>query len=187
MHPYEIQRLIREWHKDEFLVLKRGSLYHAIERLRAAGLIDPVGTSRAGRRPERTTYRLTEAGEQEAPRWLREMLAQPVQDATPFFAALSFLMVLAPGQVAEQLEERARLLASEIAGLKGALEEMVPRIGRLPLIEVEYAWAMREAELAWVQTLLEDLRAGELQWDPRALAGAAAQQIQSWSRPPPAD
>jgi DNA-binding PadR family transcriptional regulator len=187
MHPYEIQRLIREWHKDEFLVLKRGSLYHAIERLRAAGLIDPVGTSRAGRRPERTTYRLTEAGEQEAPRWLREMLAQPVRDATPFFAALSFLMVLAPGQVAEQLEERARRLASEIAGLKAALVEMVPRIGRLPLIEVEYARAMREAELAWVQTLLEDLRTGELQWDPGALRGAAAQQLPPWSRPPPGD
>src|SRR5690242_2922629 len=58
MHPYEMQRLIREWHKDEFLDLKRGSLYHAIERLRRAGLIDVVETTREGRRPERTVYRL---------------------------------------------------------------------------------------------------------------------------------
>ena len=37
MHPYEIQRLIREYHKDAFLDLKRGSLYHAIGQLRDAG------------------------------------------------------------------------------------------------------------------------------------------------------
>jgi DNA-binding PadR family transcriptional regulator len=187
MHPYEIQRLIREWHKEEFLVLKRGSLYHAIERLRAAGLIDPVETSREGRRPERTIYRLTEAGEKEAPRWLREMLARPGRDSVQFFAALSFLAVLAPGEVAEQLDERARLLASEIAGLKAALVQMVPRIGRLPMIEVEYARALREAELTWVRTLLEDLQTGELHWGPGAMPGVAAQPIQPESRPPQVD
>jgi len=34
MHPYEMQRLIRRRRKDDFLVLKQGSLYHAIGRLR---------------------------------------------------------------------------------------------------------------------------------------------------------
>src|SRR5690242_14900046 len=57
MHPYEMQRLIRERHKDEFLDLKRGSLYHAMERLQAAGLVEPMETFREGRRPERTVYR----------------------------------------------------------------------------------------------------------------------------------
>jgi DNA-binding PadR family transcriptional regulator len=184
MHPYEIQRLIREWHKEEFLVLKRGSLYHAIERLQAAGLIDPVETSREGRRPERTIYRLTEAGEQAAHRWLRKMLAQPARDSTELFAALSFLSVLAPRDVAEQLEERARVLAVEIAGWKTALEEMVPRIGRLPMIEVEYARAMREAELAWVKTLLEDVRTGALHWDPEPAPPVAAQRIRPGEGPP---
>ena len=36
MHPYEMQRLIRERHKDDVLDLKRGSLYHAIDRLEKA-------------------------------------------------------------------------------------------------------------------------------------------------------
>src|SRR6516162_10501112 len=88
MHPYEMQRLIREWHKDEFLDLKRGSLYHAIDRLRRAGLIDPVETSREGRRPERTVYRLTEQGQRETLVWLRELLARPVREPGQFFAAL---------------------------------------------------------------------------------------------------
>src|SRR5262245_9612254 len=91
MHPYEMQRLIREWHKDEFLDLKRGSLYHAIGRLRRARLIDPVETSREGRRPERTVYRLTDEGEQAVLDWLREILARPAKEPSQLFAALSFL------------------------------------------------------------------------------------------------
>ena len=76
-HPYEMQRLIRERHKDDFLQLKPGSLYHAIERLAKAGLIEEMETSREGRRPERTVYRLTECGDVEALAWLRGLLSKP--------------------------------------------------------------------------------------------------------------
>jgi DNA-binding PadR family transcriptional regulator len=173
MHPYEMQRRIREWHKDEFLDLKRGSLYHAIEQLRRAGWIEPIETSREGRRPERTVYRLTEAGEREMLRWLQELLAQPKREPTSFFAALSFLSQLSPQSVREQLEQRLGLLEAEVAGLKTVLKTMVPKIGRLVLVEVEYAKAMRQAELAWVKSLLEDLRTGKLSWDPEALRRCA--------------
>src|SRR4029079_11077784 len=59
MHPYEILRLLKERHEEEVLVLKRGSLYHAIDRLLAAGHIQELDTRRQGRRPGRTAYRLT--------------------------------------------------------------------------------------------------------------------------------
>jgi DNA-binding PadR family transcriptional regulator len=174
MHPYEMQRLIREWHKDEFLDLKRGSIYHAINRLRRGGLIDPVETTREGRRPERTVYRLTGQGEQAVLDWLRDMLAKPARETNQFFAALSFLPTLHPDVVAEELRRRAGLLESEIACWTGVLATMVPRIGRLPLVEIEYRRAMKEAELAWVRSLLDDLRAGKLRWDPEALRQFAA-------------
>jgi DNA-binding PadR family transcriptional regulator len=169
MHPYEMQRRIREWHKDEYLDLKRGSLYHAIERLHRAGLIEPVETTREGRRPERTVYRLTERGEQEVMDWLRQLLAKPVREPNQFFAALSFLPLLHPETVLEQLQQRVGQLEAGIAVYNRVLEEMVPKIGRLVLVEVEYERAMREAELAWVKALMEDLRTGRLQWNPEAL------------------
>src|SRR6266700_3691399 len=106
MHPYEMQRLIRQRHKDAFLDLKRGSLYHAIERLQRAGLIDPVETSREGRRPERTIYRLTDLGEREVLDWLRELLAQPARETSQFVAAVSFLAQLTPEDARDQLSER---------------------------------------------------------------------------------
>ena len=36
-------------------------------------------------------------------------------------------------------------------------------------VEVEYALAMKKAELGWVRALLEDLQSGKLRWDPEAI------------------
>jgi DNA-binding PadR family transcriptional regulator len=175
MHPYEMQRLIREWHKDAFLDLKRGSLYHAIERLGRASFIEPVETTREGRRPERTVYRLTDTGENAGIEWLRELLAKPVPEPTQFFAALSFLPHLTPEIVVEQLKERVGFLELEIASLRTVLETMTPRIGRLVLIEVEYLKAMRQADLKWVKSFLGELQAGTLVWNPQQVLAAAAE------------
>ncbi len=172
LHPYEMQRRIREWKKDNFLDLKRGSLYHAIERLRAAGMIEVVETSREGRRPERTVFRITERGEREVATWLRELLANPARSPTEFYAALSFIAVLTPADALEQLEARAGLLAAEVASWGSVLEMMVPQIGRLPLLEVEYTRATRQAELTWVRSVIDDLRAGRLAWDWAAIRQA---------------
>jgi DNA-binding PadR family transcriptional regulator len=180
MHPYEMQRLIRQRHKDEFLDLKRGSLYHAIERLQRAELIEVVETSREGRRPERTTYRLTARGELEVLDWLRELLAKPVREPSQFLAALSFLPHLSSEDAVEQLHARACRLQLEIIALDAILRKMVPQIGRAVLVEVEYLRAMRQAELEWVRALAEDLRAGRLTWDREALGGCAAPP---WTEP----
>jgi DNA-binding PadR family transcriptional regulator len=164
MHPYEMQRLIRQRKNDNFLDLKRGSLYHAIGRLQRAGLIEVVSTTREGRRPERTTYRLTEAGAHEVLAWLRELLANPARDSTQFFAGLSFLGQLTPEDALEQLEARAGLLEAEIAAIEAGIEPVIAQIGRFFLLEVEYAQALRRAELAWVRSVIDDVRAGRLTW-----------------------
>ena len=77
MHPYELQRHLHERHTDEMLDLKRGSLYHAIEQLQRADFIEPVETSRAGRWPERTVYRITPAGAEELVSWVRDVTSLP--------------------------------------------------------------------------------------------------------------
>jgi DNA-binding PadR family transcriptional regulator len=174
MHPYEMQCRIRDWHKDEFLELKRGSLYHAIERLRNQGWIDVVEITRDGRRPERTVYRITEAGERQMLQWLQEMLAKPVREPTQFFAALSFLPHLTPEDVQAQLQERTARLQEEIAALDLVLKTMVPQIGRLVLVEVEYLRAMRQAELTWVQSFQQELQTGTFRWDTQKLLRCGA-------------
>lgn len=165
MHPYEIQRLLRERHKDQVLVLKRGSLYHAINRLLRSGLIEVVETGRDGRRPERTTYRITTEGTSELLRWLRQMIATPRHEASEFMASVSFLLHLTPQDAIVQLEQRATVLQQQIAGLSAGMKSVSAWVRRINLIEEEYLVAMRQAELAWVRNLITELRSGELDWD----------------------
>src|SRR5690242_10024693 len=94
MHPYQMQRLLSERREDVVLGLKRGSLYHAINRLVGAGLIDAVTVERDGRRPERTTYRATAAGQQALVAWLRHRLATTPREPSEFTGTLSFLIHL---------------------------------------------------------------------------------------------
>lgn len=169
MHPYEMQRLIRERHKDDLLTLKRGSLYHAIERLERAERIESVETSREGKRPERTTYRITEAGLDELLEWLREMLSRPSNDPSEFLAAVAHVGHLPPDEVADCLETRATFLEAEIAGLETVLATLTPRIGRVVLLEVDLTRHRRQAELEWVCGLARDLRRRVHVWDPEIL------------------
>jgi DNA-binding PadR family transcriptional regulator len=169
MHPYEMQRLIRERHKDDLLDLKRGSLYHAIERLERAGRIESVETSREGKRPERTTYQITEAGLDELLEWLREMLSRPSSDPNEFLAGVAHIAHLPPEEVADCLEARTTILEAEIAGLEAVLRTLTPKIGRIVLLEVDLARDRKQAELEWVCALVHDLRSQVHVWDPETL------------------
>lgn len=165
MHPYEMQRLLLERHWDEVLVLKRGSLYHAIKRLLHSRLITATGVSRDGRRPERTTYRITPLGEKELVRWLREMVAVPLREPSVFMASVNFLIHLTPSDAIAQLESRAQRLAQEISATEIAMKPVAARIPRFHLLEGEYLLWMRKAELQWVRSLVTDLRSGQLTWN----------------------
>ncbi len=176
MHPYEMQRLLRERHKDELLVLKRGSLYHAINRLLRLGLIDVVGTARSGRRPERTTYKITRAGGRALTQWILDMISVPPQETGEFMAAMSFLVHLTPQQAIPKLEERTRWLEQNIAAMEGNVAAVAARVKRINLIESEYQCAMRRAELAWIRSLVKELRSGQFTWDLKTILRDAKEE-----------
>src|SRR6202165_2831270 len=94
MHPYEMKSKMKERGHDQVVKIKGGSIYDTVERLEQGGFIKSQETSREGRRPERTVYAITETGRDEITSWMREMLAQPVNDYPQFAAALAFLAVL---------------------------------------------------------------------------------------------
>ncbi len=165
MHPYRMQRVLAERRKGELLALKRGSLYHAIYRLERAGFIEEAATRRDGRRPERTIYRATAAGEREQLRWLRVLIATPRREPSEFTASISFLVYLKREDATAQLEQRVDALGTEIAALAASLKSARARVDRINLLETEYALAMRKAELAWVRRLVDDLTAERLTWD----------------------
>jgi DNA-binding PadR family transcriptional regulator len=169
-HTYEMHRLMVDTHKDFVTGLPR-SMYHAVERLLRAELIEVVRIDRAEGRPERTVYGLTGAGRAELVERVRRLLEHPDPDATLFVAALSFMGCLPVAQARAALDVRRAELERRVDGTRAGLAA-APALPRLLLVEAEFAIARLTAERDWVAALLADLDSGRLDWpaDIRELA-----------------
>ena len=180
LHPYEMQRRIKLWGKDQVVnVAQRANLYKTIERLHQAGLIAVRQTERDQRFPERTVYELTEAGLRVGREWLVEMLGSPRNEFPRFPAALSFIMMLSPEDAREVLDRRALAVRETLADLERVLAGGDgPLPPRVTLIETEYLRAMTQAELDWLCSVIDELRSGTLSWSYEELAEAAKQFLQ---------
>src|SRR5947209_2854867 len=179
MHPYEMASTMRERGKDQSIKLNYGALYTVVEALQQHGFIVAQETERAGRRPERTVYRLTDAGRMELIDWVSELISRPVKEYTQFEAGLSLIPVLPPEDAAGLLVQRCTRLEMEIAQGRSLLQFTAQRgVARLNLIEGEYQLAMQEAELAWTRQFAEAIRLGTVEgvaeW--AALHRSAAEQ-----------
>jgi DNA-binding PadR family transcriptional regulator len=164
MHPYEMASTMRERGKEHSIKLNYGSLYTVVDNLAKHGLIEAVEARREGRRPERTVYQLTDSGRVKLDTWMSDLLARPVKEYPQFEAALSLMPVLHPDHVLALLRERTRALEKEIT-MERLMLGTASKAGlpRLLLIEGEYHLAQREAELAWVRDLADELEAGTLE------------------------
>jgi DNA-binding PadR family transcriptional regulator len=166
MHPYRMQQLIKQRHKEAVVNVRlRSSLYQTIDRLERAGLIEVQETEKADNRPERTIYRLTTEGAATARRWLREMLAHPVNEYPEFPAALSFLPLLPPHEALALLVTRAEALATEIADIDHKLSAVGPWLPRLFTLEVDLQRTMMATERQWLEQVIAELQSGDLHWD----------------------
>jgi DNA-binding PadR family transcriptional regulator len=175
MHPYLIQRLIKERGKDRVInVGQRASLYKTIDRLRRDGLIAVRESAREAQRPERTIYEATAEGRQVLLEWTREMLAKPRAEFPEFPAAIAYLPVLSPEDALRQLELRQSRLAAALAKQRAELAAAPAGLPRLFLLEEEYLRAVTEAELGWVSSVVEDLRSGRITWSAQWLAEMSA-------------
>jgi DNA-binding PadR family transcriptional regulator len=165
-HPYEIQRLLKERHKA-YAVGKTRTLYRAIEELETAGYIEPLETSREGRRPERTVYRITPEGSEELENWLAELLSTPVDETPVFRVAVGLLGYITQERAEAALATRVVSLRARVTALDATLKMAQDDLGlpRLVLLELEHAMALAVAEIEWIRSLVADMETGALVWN----------------------
>lgn len=163
-HPYDIHRFVVETRKD-FVAGAPRSIYHAVQRLEAAHLIEPIGSEQAGGRPERTVFALTEAGRAEARRRVFALLSTPQTDRTVTVAALSFLGILGRDDAVVALHARVAALDAAIA-LAAADLAAASEVPPILLIEAEYDRHQLAAERDWFADVATRLDSGELGWLP---------------------
>ena len=167
-HPYQMLTDLRARDANRAAAINRGTLYDIVEALVAAGWIAPQGTERSGNRPERTAYALTDAGHGELVRRLDSQVRTPRREFTQFLGAVAHLGALGPIGAVEALTERGQRLSARIAADERDLAEVLASgVPRLHAIEAEYALCQARAELAWIDTVVDDIRAGSLIWPTR--------------------
>ena len=166
MHPYQLHQTLVERGDARLVRVNAGAVYHGIERLERGGLVEAVGTDRDGRRPERTTYRVTDEGRTAFARRLRSLLGDDHPPYPLFSVGLAEATELpAPVVVAELVRRRDREEARRLeleARHRTATANGLPRRYAL---DVERDLALLATEIAWLDTTIGEIERDELDWE----------------------
>jgi DNA-binding PadR family transcriptional regulator len=177
MHPYEIFRTLEQRCETRLAKINVGAVYHAVDRLVADGLAEAVSTEREGRRPERTTYRATEAGTAA----LLPRLVSLLSDDHPTYPLFPVGLAEAPHlprtEALAALTARRDRQAAALAWTRSMLPKLLEE-RRLPLrfiLDTDYEAAMLAAEVAWLDDVIKRLDADPEPWESdQFFAGAAS-------------
>ncbi len=182
MHPYEMYQLALHRQEDRVVKVSPGSLYRAVYALESAGLVRAAGTGRAGARPERTTFDITELGRHRLGERLRQLLSTPANEYPELGLALSEAHELGADEVRMLLETRVLRQRAELADLERRVAWAIERgIPRVYWINVPYSSAMLRAEIAHLESLLAEIADGTLTWH---VPGARAPLHEQAATPP---
>ncbi len=184
VHGYLVRRELHSWRTPGAAEVGAGSVYHALKKLTADGLLEVVATESVDARPARTTYRVTVAGESEFQRMLREQLWQVASTEDSFHTAWSFASVLGKAENIALLRQRAEILYARIDALTVLLASTSAEI--IEGQEANYlpshvrALVKRQTDLMatdaeWCEQTAERIESGEMTFEPEP-AGEGAER-----------
>ena len=164
-HGYEVRRELESWGAERWANIAYGSIYHALSKMGDEGLIEPADVEESvNNRPARTTYTITETGEQEFQRLLREYWwdYKPAKD--PFQIALTFMNAMPHDELLAALRRRTDLLRADLGVHEWAtkLATAPPGTPRHVAENLRLAAAHAEAELRWAEEAIDKVERGEL-------------------------
>lgn len=165
MHPYEMFQTLMTRSEDRIVKVRPGSLYHAVERLERDGLVRATGTAREGNRPERTTYEITDAGHDRMLERVTEMLGEWKYEYPEFPQAIAEAHNLPRDTVIRLLHKRAMEMHGQVELVGRAVDHLENKeLERKYWLEASYMRAIVEAEIAWVEALIVDLKNETIDW-----------------------
>ncbi|GAA2233521.1 PadR family transcriptional regulator [Streptomyces nogalater] len=161
-HGYQVRNDLEYWGAHEWSNAKPGSVYHALKQMARQGLLHAHETapSTAGG-PPRTEYEITDRGEEEFFRLLRESLVSYDQKTDVRSAAIGFLVELPRAEALELLRERIRRIGRWRDAVTG---EYLPEGGPQQLGHIGEIMRMwihtADSDAAWTRGLIDRLEAG---------------------------
>ncbi len=159
-HGYEIRRELESWRAEQWAHIAYGSIYFALNKMAAEGLLETAGTDQVGNRPARTLYTITDAGKQEFQRLLRDYWWDRKPFIDPFQVALTFMNKMPREELLRALRFRRDHLRAFLDAF--GPQVLVPDIPRHIAENFRLAMAHEEVELRWTEETIEKIERGEL-------------------------
>ena len=166
MHGHQLRLLAEQEHVHYWTDVSVGSLYGAIKRLAAEGLIAELRVEREGNYPERQVYGITEAGYAALADLRREGLDTVVFRADPFDLAMSRLDPASLDGVGETLSARLATLRDMLAASEAQRAKADPYLTVNERFVLSHKSARLTADIEWHEALLTEL--------PRIIADESA-------------
>jgi len=164
MHGHQLRLLAEQEHVHLWTDISVGSVYGAMKRLAAEGLIDVVRVEREGNYPERQVYEVSPTGRQALSALRLEGLCTIVIKPDPFDLAMTRLDP-------DRLDELPRMIDARLLSLRAMLADAeAVTASALPYLTASERFVMRHkadrirAEIAWhdhLVTVLPDIIADE--------------------------
>lgn len=157
MYGHQLRRDARMDRADLWSDVRPGSLYGALHRLAAEGLIEPLRTEQDGNLPARTVYQITAEGQRE----LRALRAEALQEVglrpDPVDLALAMSGDLAEETLRGYVDDRICALTVQAAQFDHHRDRIWPDQTVADDLVVEHARLRIEAELTWHRLVLDRL------------------------------
>jgi DNA-binding PadR family transcriptional regulator len=157
MYGHQLRRDARLDRTEMWSEVRPGSLYGALHRMAAEGLIEPLRTEQQGQLPARTVYGITAEGQRE----LRALRAEALQEVRLQPDPVDLALVMS-GEVAEEtlrryFEDRVRTLSAQAAAFEHQRDRAWPDQTVADDLVVEHASLRIQAELNWHRQVLDRL------------------------------
>lgn len=172
MYGHQIRRDARIDRTELWSEVKPGSLYLALHKLEAEGLIEPVRTEQQGNMPARTVYAITAEGHRELRALRAEAFREVVLRPDPVDLALAVSADLDEDSLRGFVSSRREALSSRMASLVREREQRWPDQTPADDLIIDHLIARIETEIHWHDTVLD--RIGKLTSQERAGTGAGA-------------
>ncbi|REE67672.1 PadR family transcriptional regulator [Paenibacillus taihuensis] len=163
-HPYDIRQTIKYRNWNECFKLRDGSLYYAVDQLHKDGLIEAaeVVSVPGDNRPDKTIYRITEAGKASFQDLLHAEFKQNSYPQHPLFLTMPFIRhgdpVKVEALIVKQLADCEARIERMIAVLQ-LKEGVIPRGSELMIRGfIQFG----ETEKQWLTEVLDAARSGAL-------------------------
>jgi DNA-binding PadR family transcriptional regulator len=159
-HPYEIKRRLTQAMVECFTDVDVGTLYYAVRRLAAHGMLTAVAQQRVARGGMRTVYRINPRGRRRFRELLHAQLAAEGDLRQTLYGPMLFLHLADSGLVAKALRTQVSRQNARLAEIRRLRRHWAARLPTGSRLLMQHIAEQCRLDLRWLEVVLADVEAG---------------------------